>query len=100
MMRKIFKNQSSLEIRLKTGIDLSNAAVIKIRYIKPSGITGEFIASIRGDPSLGIVEYSIIDQNEIDESGKWVFWSFITFTDGRSAPGNAECITIYEEGSC
>jgi len=94
-MGKIFKGQSALRITLKTFTDLEDATAV-IRYKKPNGKTGEFNAAI-GDFANGVIFHEVIE-GEIDLSGWWVFWSFITFADGRTAAGEAAKVFIWQEG--
>ena len=95
-MGKIFRRQSALRITLRTFTDLEDAVSARIRYRKPNGSTGEFTAVI-GDREQGIIFYEVKDR-EIDVSGWWKFWAFVTFFDGRTAAGEAERVYVCEEG--
>ena len=82
----VFKYQSSLKIRLETGIDLTDASELKIRFKKPSGIGDSWTAT--GDTTYSTrIFYDVVGDTIIDESGVWSFWSYVTFNDGRAAPG-------------
>jgi len=93
---KIFKGQSALRIKIKTFINLDdiNSAVIKFR--KPNGIIGEFAAAII-DFAEGIISHECIE-GEIDVTGWWSFWAFVTFADGRTAAGEAAKVYVWREG--
>jgi len=95
-MGKIFVSQSALRITLKTFIDLKgiNSAVIK--YRKPDGSTGELSAAV-GDTDKGVIFHECIE-GEINVSGWWAFWAFITFKDGRTAAGEAAKVYVWNEG--
>jgi len=93
---KIFKGQSALRIMLKTFCDLGGALSAVIKYRKPNGQTGEFAAAIR-DAEKGIISHECIE-GEIDVSGWWAFWAFITFDDGRTAAGEAAKVYVWREG--
>jgi len=95
-MAKIFKEQSALRITLKTFTDLEDAVSAVIKFCKPDGITGEFDAAI-GDPNKGVIFHEVIE-GEIDLSGWWSFWAFITFDDGRTAAGEAAKVYVWNEG--
>jgi hypothetical protein len=95
-MHKIFKGQSALRITLKTFTDLEDILSAVIRYIKPDGSSGEFAAGV-GDIAKGIIFHECIE-GEIDCSGWWVFWAFITFADGRTAAGEAAKVYVWNEG--
>jgi len=95
-MGKIFKLQSALRITLKTFIDLEGIISAVIKYRKPNGKTGELAAAV-GDTATGIIFHEVIE-GEIDVSGWWAFWAFITFGDGRTAAGEASKVYIWNEG--
>ena len=94
-MSKIFKNQSSLEIELTTGVNIAGA-IPKIKYIKPSGTAGEFAATIV-TAATGVIKYDIIS-TELDEAGAWKVWAYVTFSDLRTAPGESVTMNVYNEG--
>jgi len=96
-MGKIYLNQSSLRLKLVTGVDITGASVTQIKYKKPDGeTTGTFTATVE-DAGAGSIYYDFAD-DELDQAGNWLFWAFITFSDGRSAPGEPVRVTVYEEG--
>jgi len=95
-MSKIFKEQTALRITVKTYTDLENAVSAVIKFCKPDGSIGEFAASV-GDQIKGVIFHEVIE-GEIDVSGWWSFWAFITFEDGRTAAGEAAKIYIWEQG--
>lgn len=96
-MGKIYKGQFNLKLTLETGVTLTGASATKIKYIKPDKITeGEFNASISGTEDL---EYDFTVSTELDQSGDWTFWAYVTFSDSRIAPGEPVVIRVYEEGN-
>ena len=95
-MSKIFNGQSALRITLKTFTDLEDVQSAIIRYKKPNGKLGEFAAAV-GDVAKGVIFHEVIE-GEIDISGWWVFWAFVTFADGRTAAGEAAKVYVWTEG--
>ena len=95
-MGKIFNGQTALRITLKTFCDLEGIENAVIRYRKPNGSTGEFASAV-GDAEKGVIFHEVIE-GEIDKSGWWAFWAFITFADGRTAAGEAAKVYIWEQG--
>ena len=93
---KIFKGQTALRITLKTFCDLEGIISAVIKYRKPNGKTGELAAAV-SNPESGIIIHECIE-GEIDISGWWSFWAFITFNDGRTAAGEASKVYIWNEG--
>jgi hypothetical protein len=75
---------------------LEDYATAVIKYRKPNGKTGEFSASVK-DIEKGII-YHECKQGEIDVSGWWAFWAFVTFAGGRSVAGEAAKVYIWQEG--
>ena len=95
-MGRIFKGQTALRIVLKTFIDLEEIECAVIRYRKPDGKTGELAAAV-GDSVNGTIFHECIE-GEVDVSGWWAFWAFVTFADGRTAAGEAAKVYIWNEG--
>jgi hypothetical protein len=95
-MSKIFIKQSALRITLDTFTDLEGILSAVIRYRKPDGKTGEFAAAV-GDTAKGVIFHECVE-GEINVSGWWAFWAFITFDDGRTAAGEAAKVYVWQEG--
>ena len=95
-MGKIYKNQTALRIRLQTRTNLTGATA-KVKYEKPSGATGDWDAVI-SNAEDGVVDYDIAGANDLDESGEWTFWAYVTFSGGTVAPGEPVIVRVYEEG--
>jgi hypothetical protein len=95
-MGRVYAGQSALRISVKTFTDLEGVNSAGIRYRKPDGVRGEFPAWV-SDPGKGIIFHECIE-GELDMAGWWVFWAFITFTDGRTAAGEAAKVFVWEEG--
>ena len=93
---KIFRGQSALRITVKTFCDLEGITSAAIKYRKPNGKTGSFPAAVK-DTEKGIIFHEVIE-GEIDVSGWWMFWAFVTFEDGMTAAGEAAKIFVWEEG--
>jgi len=96
-LSKVYKYQSALRIELTAGVDITGATIKRIKYKKPSGVEGYWDASV-SDASTGVIYYDVALQTEIDESGEWIFWAYITFADGRSAPGEVVKHNFFVEG--
>ena len=95
-MKKIFKGQTALRITLKTFCDLAGVLSAVIRFRKPDGRSGEFAAAV-ADTVEGVIFHECIE-GDIDVSGWWVFWAYLTFEDGRAAAGQAAKVYIWKEG--
>ncbi|MDR0496187.1 MAG: hypothetical protein LBH42_01080 [Treponema sp.] len=95
-MGRIFIKQSALRIILKTFTDLEGIISAVIKYRKPNGKTGELNAAV-SNSTEGVIFHEVIE-GEIDISGWWVFWAFITFADGRTAAGEAAKVYVWREG--
>lgn len=95
-MGKIFKGQSALRITVKTFCNLEGVIVAVIKYRKPDGSCGEMPAAV-GEEAKGVIFHEVIE-GELDVSGWWVFWAYVTFADGRTAAGEAAKVFIWKEG--
>ena len=93
---KIFRGQTALRIMVKTFCNLEGVLSAVIRYKKPNGKTGAFSAAVK-DKAKGVISHEVIE-GEIDVSGWWMFWAFVTFEDGRTAAGEAAKVFVWEEG--
>jgi len=96
-MGKIFKGQTALRIAIKTFTDLEDAILAVIKFRKPNGTMGEFVAAV-GDTAKGIIFHECIE-GDLDVSGWWAFWAQITFADGRTAAGETVKVYIWQQGS-
>ena len=96
-MGRIFKGQSALRITLKTFTNLEGIEKADIKYRKPNKREGIFCAGI-SDAEQGLIFHECLE-GDIDVSGWWVFWAFITFSDGRTAAGQAARVYVWSEGS-
>ena len=92
----IFNGQDQLRIRLTTSVNITSATVLQVRYRKPDGTLGNWTAT-EEDPTNGIIFYDV-QSGDIDLAGKWRFWAFVTFSDGRSAPGESVGVIVYKPG--
>ena len=95
-MGKVYNAQDALRIRLTCSQNITGASVKQIKYKKPGGTTGAWDAQVE-DFMTGIIYYDLMAGN-INESGLWSFWAYITFSDGRSAPGEPISKFMYPEG--
>ena len=95
-MGKIFSGQSALRITANTFCDLEDTASAVIKYRKPNGSAGEF-AAVVGDTAKGVIFHECIE-GELNASGWWRFWAFITFADGRTAVGETAKVFVWGEG--
>lgn len=97
-MGKIYKNQNQLRFTATAGVDITGATVTEIKYQKADGTTGTWTATIE-DALTGVIYYDVTGTDELDVLGDWQFWAWVTFSDGRSAPGEPFTKKIYAEGS-
>jgi len=96
---KIYVGQTALRFEIPVGEDLTGILDKKLKYKKPGSSTvHEVSASVLGDPTDGVLYYDVDSETFLDVAGKWTFWAYVTFSDGRKAPGNAVDIRVYEEG--
>jgi hypothetical protein len=94
-MKHIYTGQTSLRITITTAVDLSDIQNTEIRYEKPDRTEGMFCASVI-DAEKGVICHDVQSADEIDMQGWWKFWAYITFNDGRSAPGQAVRVMVFD----
>jgi hypothetical protein len=95
-MGRIYRGQSALRITLKTYVNLEGIDEAVIKYKKPNGKQGEFPAGV-SDTDNGVIFHEVLEE-ELNASGWWVFWAFVTFADGRTAAGEAAKVYIWNQG--
>ncbi len=99
MDNKTYRYQTTLEIRLNLGKDITdivNRALIKFK--KPNGFEGYWTADII-DPALGIISYTFPTSSlGLDDTGFWTFWGYLYYKDGTVDPGDPIQIGVYKEG--
>jgi len=93
-MSRIFINQTYLRIILCVGVNISGALSTRIYYKKPvSGTIGYVDASTGDPPEEGILYYDLLPVDSthpplLNEVGRWQFWAYVQFADGREARGS------------
>lgn len=69
----------TIRITLRTGIDISTYATLKMKYVKPSGVKGEWIAT--KDPADNTKIYYVTEESDLDESGLWALQAHVEDLD-------------------
>lgn len=67
MANKIFKGDTGTDIILDAGEDLTSQTELKIKYKKPSGTTGEWVATVQNSTEAVYTTQA----GDLDESGTW-----------------------------
>jgi len=68
----IYRNQTGLKLRLRVGANVNDATVTLIKYKKPSGNTGSWVAS-KENNGLSYVTTG----TDLDESGLWQLQAYV-----------------------
>lgn len=93
----IHKSQTKLKLDVETGIDVSTATTVQIKYKKPSAAT-VYTLSATKDPADASKIYYNLSSDILTESGLWTFWSYVTFSDSTVAAGAPFQKYISKEG--
>ena len=96
-MGTLYVNQTALAIKARVWVDITGASELLIKYKKPDGTEGSFTA-VAIDNENGIIQYSVTSEDDINQAGRWTFWAYVTFADGKSAPGEVVEHWFYPEG--
>jgi hypothetical protein len=96
-MQRIYKDQTSLRITVRTYTALTAAVILSVKFVKPDGTQGSLPASV-GDALTGVMFHECIE-GDIDQAGWWRFWALAEFEDGRTAAGNTARVFVWEEGN-
>ena len=46
----------------------------------------------------GVIYYAF-KAGDLNISGTWLFWAYVTFADSRSAPGDTIKVRVWDEGT-
>lgn len=96
-MGKIFVGQTKLSIVRTLGIDITNHTSPLIKYIKPSGETGQFVATVTA-VLTGELTYVIQSATDLDQYGTWRFWAHTTDNGGKVIAGEPSRLVVFIEG--
>jgi len=99
MADKIYVGQTALTLTLSTGIDLTTASSVEIKYIKPDKTLGSWTADVDSPATGGSISYTIQSATDLDVSGSWKMWAYVTFSGSTVAPGDCATFTVYDEGA-
>ena len=94
-MGKIYVGQTKLRLTVETKADLTGATAHVIKYIKPDSTAGSFTA-VCDDLPGGEIYYDFL-LGDLDVSGPWTFWAYVTFTTDV-IPGESFKINVHNEG--
>lgn len=97
-MSNIFVSQYALRIQLTVNQDIAGALTKKIFYRRPDGTEGSWTALV-SDAATGVIYYDLTADTELPIPGDWRFWSYIEFSDGRKATGDAVEQRVYGIGN-
>jgi len=95
-MADYFKGQTNLRIELETNVPLTGSTLL-IKYIKPSGETGSFSATINGSDASKMY-YDTVNATDLDQAGDWTFWAHVVFADTTIGIGSSIVQRINAEG--
>ena len=98
-MSKIYVNQTKVYFEATLSQNVASGTCL-IKYIKPSGITGSWSASII-TAATGVIRYTVAAgaTTILDEHGTWTLWGYCTFSDGRVADGEPVTKKVYRPGT-
>ena len=100
VVQKIYVGQTALTLEFDTSIDLSTATGAVIKYIKSDKTTtGEWAGVISSPASDGLITYDIASASDLNVSGSWKMWVYVTFSGGTVAPGSVANVKVYEQGT-
>jgi len=98
-MKRVFVGQTAIQFELQLNVDITGCLEKKIMYKKPKDDSiYEWEASSSND-SVGHIYYDVTTSTELDVAGKWVFWGYIKFGDGREANSDPQTYEIFEVGT-
>jgi len=95
-MGKIYVGQN-FKIELTTDEDITSAQSVKIKYKNPSGVVGEWTATVE-NALIGLIKYDVLVADNT-KAGTWVVWAKITDVNGLILIGESSTFVTYKEGN-
>lgn len=77
MLPYVFLNDIGTLINVDVGSDITGATVHKIKFIRPDGETGEWVATV----STQYLQHTTVD-GDLNQIGEWVAQALITTSFG------------------
>jgi hypothetical protein len=96
-MSKIYVGQTKLKLTLEVGVDITGHSTNQIRFERPDGTRGHFVAVV-DQVNPGIISYTVQNQSDLNQAGRWIFWAQITYADTKVSIGRPALININREG--
>jgi len=94
-MDQIYNKQDFLIIESSFGQSPGAISKAYIKYKKPSGSMGQFLATVDEENNMF---YYLLKRGEYLEAGTWTFWNYAVMSDNRVLPGTPWTYVITEEG--
>ena len=95
-MGKVYKGEHGVQIKVKTGIDLTGVTAYKLHVIKPDGRHLEWHATIQTPATDGILVYTTC-HGDLDVAGLYKLHASVTFSDAR-LKGETALFKVFAEG--
>ena len=76
MTEKTYVGDIGLTISLDCGESVSSSTVRKIKYQRPDGVTGEWVASLNGTTAI---KYVTASTSDLPIAGDWLLQSYVEF---------------------
>lgn len=98
-MKRVFVGQTAIKFELQLNVDITGCLERKIMYKKPKDATIYEWGATSSNDTAGHIFYDVALNTELDTAGKWVFWGYIKFADGREAHSDPQTYEIFEIGT-
>jgi len=94
---KHYIGEIGTDIILDTGVDISSATVLQVKYQKPDGVTGEWTGTVQDTTKI---RYTL-SEDDIDVAGRWTFQSYVEVSGGKWHGETAEITfaALFDESS-
>jgi len=101
-MGRVFAEQTHLRIQLTAGVNVAGALSTQIFYKKPVSGTIDSVEATVSNQATGVMFYDLVADSSggtdfLDEVGKWKFWTYVEFSDGRTARGETYTKEVYDK---
>jgi hypothetical protein len=94
----IFSGQTRLIIEIDINAALTDVVEAFIQYENPSGIKGEWAATIT-NPTTGIIQVAIGTEAQTNPAGLWKLWPKLVYADDKIIYGTASSISLFAPGT-
>jgi len=89
--KKIFVGDTGTKLKFDVSVDAASIVLAKIKYQKPDGTTGEWLASPEAETYITYTTQG----GDIDKPGPWQFQPYVELASGWKGRGTIVTLSVW-----